>query len=402
MNTPRGPLLLVLQPTPFCNLDCRYCYLPDRGNRARMSMATLEVALRRVAAAAVLDDAVSLVWHAGEPLVVPRAWYAEALALARSVLPAQVRIDHNIQTNATLIDDAWCRFFAESGVRVGVSLDGPAFLHDAARRTRKNTGTHALVMRGVGRLQAAGVPAHAICVLSRTSLDHPDAIYDFFVDAGFREIGFNIDERDGANDTSTLAADEDVAAFARFFGRVVERYREDPDRLHIREIDRVVDVLLDPAYGTYQGNTQTRPFGIVSVAWDGSVSTFSPELLGMSHPAYGSFAFGNLHEHGLDEIARDLRLRRIAREIGQGVAACRRQCPYFAFCRGGAPANKLGEHGRFDGTTTLFCQTTQMVVVETVLRALETDLAEPGLHAPPSLPIRRQAAHHRAGSALGA
>ena len=25
-----GPLeLLVVQPTPFCNLDCSYCYLPD-------------------------------------------------------------------------------------------------------------------------------------------------------------------------------------------------------------------------------------------------------------------------------------------------------------------------------------------------------------------------------------
>jgi uncharacterized protein len=371
----RGPLLLVLQPTPFCNLDCRYCYLPDRGNRARMSMATLEAALRRVAEAGLVGGELSVVWHAGEPLVVPRGWYAEALALTRAVLPVGVRVNHNIQTNATLIDNAWCSFITEHQVRVGVSVDGPAFLHDAARRTRRGGETHALVMRGVRRLQAAGVPAHAICVLSRASLDHADAIYDFFVEAGIREVGFNIEERDGINDRSTLKAEEDVHAFARFFSRIVDRYREAPDRLHIREIDRVLDALLDPDYGTRRGNTQTTPFGIVSVAWDGSVSTFSPELLGTSHPAYGSFAFGDLRSQGLDEIARDLRLLRIAREIGRGVARCRRECPYFAFCLGGAPANKLAEHGRFDGTATLFCQMTQMVVVETVLRALEMNLA---------------------------
>ncbi|MBX7268664.1 hypothetical protein KIF24_23340 [Micromonospora sp. Llam7] len=29
---------LVLQPTSFCNLDCTYCYLPDRRSRRLMSV----------------------------------------------------------------------------------------------------------------------------------------------------------------------------------------------------------------------------------------------------------------------------------------------------------------------------------------------------------------------------
>ena len=33
--------LLVVQPTPFCNIDCRYCYLPDRTNKAVVAEATL-------------------------------------------------------------------------------------------------------------------------------------------------------------------------------------------------------------------------------------------------------------------------------------------------------------------------------------------------------------------------
>jgi uncharacterized protein len=366
--------LLVLQPTPFCNLDCRYCYLPDRANRARMTMATLAAAVAQVVEAGLLGEEVSIVWHAGEPLVVPRAWYAEAFARVRDLVPTSTRVEHHVQINATLVDRAWCDFIVEHGIRVGVSVDGPALLHDAARHTRRGEGTHAQAMRGVARLQAAGIPIHAICVLGRASLDHPDAIYDFFVDAGIVEVGFNIEERDGVNVTSTLAGGDDLEAFARFFARIVERYREHPDRLRIREIDQVVDALLDPMYGRYRDNAQNCALGIVSVAWDGSLSTFSPELLGTSHPDYGTFSFGNVHTGGIGTMLKDLRFRRIAKEIAAGIACCRRSCPYFTFCRGGAPANKLGELGHFKGNITLFCQMTQMTVIETVLAALEADL----------------------------
>jgi hypothetical protein len=29
--------LLVMQPTPFCNLDCTYCYLPHRDDKRRLA-----------------------------------------------------------------------------------------------------------------------------------------------------------------------------------------------------------------------------------------------------------------------------------------------------------------------------------------------------------------------------
>ena len=366
--------LLVLQPTPFCNLDCRYCYLPDRNSRKRMSMATLEAAIRRTVEADILGEELSIVWHAGEPLVMPRSWYAEAFALVRKIIPASVKIEHHFQTNATLVDTAWCNFLRTHDVRIGVSLDGPAFLHDAGRQTRRGDGTHGQVMRGIARLQEHGIPIHVICVLSRASLDHPDELYDFFIEAGLREVAFNIEERDGINTHSTLEDEAVIPVFSRFFSRIVDRYREDPDRLRIREIDRVVDALFDPRYGRHRDNDQNVLFGIVSVSWDGAISTFSPELLGTSHPAYGTFVFGNVVTNSLSEAAEHPTVRLMDDDIARGVDRCRDLCPYFAFCRGGAPANKLSELGSFDGTMTLFCRLTQMVIVDTVLSALDADL----------------------------
>ena len=34
--------LLVIQPTPFCNLDCDYCYLPQRSDTRKISPVTLK------------------------------------------------------------------------------------------------------------------------------------------------------------------------------------------------------------------------------------------------------------------------------------------------------------------------------------------------------------------------
>jgi uncharacterized protein len=288
-------------------------------------------------------------------------------------------IEHHFQTNASLVDGTWCEFIARHAIRVGVSVDGPAFLHDMCRRTRRGGGTHAKALAGIQLLQDAGIPLHAICVLTRAHLDHPDDVLEFFIDNGIREVGFNIDEIDGANRQSSMANDEDIAAFAQFFGRVVERYRADPDRLAIREIDRVMDALMDPGYGTYEDNAQNAPFGIMSVSFDGQISTFSPELMSIVDTRVGSFQSGEVHSTSVADILAQPRFKRIAGEISRGVKRCKTECPYFAFCRGGAPSNKLGETGRLDCTRTLFCTTTQMVVVETVLRALEVDLSRVGI-----------------------
>lgn len=85
---PQGALeLLILQPSSFCNLDCAYCYLPDRANRSRMSMATLAATLHKLARSPLPGRQLSIVWHAGEPMAVPIDWYETAFALVREHLP---------------------------------------------------------------------------------------------------------------------------------------------------------------------------------------------------------------------------------------------------------------------------------------------------------------------------
>ncbi len=145
-----GPLdLLVIQPTPFCNIDCSYCYLPDRQSKKQIAGDVLDTIFERVFASDLVTHPFTVVWHAGEPCVLPPRFYEEAIALLERHNTLGVRVDHSFQTNGTLIDGDWCTFIKSHNVRIGVSVDGPAFLHDRFRRTRGGRGTHARVVEGI-------------------------------------------------------------------------------------------------------------------------------------------------------------------------------------------------------------------------------------------------------------
>jgi len=369
--------LLVLQPSPFCNLDCRYCYLPNRTDRRRMSMDGLEAALRKVVASRLLGPRLSVVWHAGEPMAVPREWYEEAFALVARHL-AEVHVEHHFQTNAMGMDDAWCRFFRRHDVQIGVSVDGPAFLHDRHRRTRDGKGTHARVMRSIGRLKAAGIGFHVIAVLTRDSLDHPDAIYDFFAGLGARQVGFNVEEIELDNPRSTLAQDGTEAALVRFWRRLLQRLRDEPGRLRIREVESLLRALRSPAFGRLPGNQQNQAGRILSVSWDGAYCFWSPELLGARHAVHGPMTLGTVHDSSV-ALGAEVGLAVIQQEIDDGIASCRAECRYFDFCLGGAPVNKLCETGGFAATETMACRLAQKVVIDAVLEELDSSL--PPAHA---------------------
>ena len=37
--------IVVVQPTPFCNINCSYCYLPQRADKTVMQHSTVRVAV---------------------------------------------------------------------------------------------------------------------------------------------------------------------------------------------------------------------------------------------------------------------------------------------------------------------------------------------------------------------
>jgi uncharacterized protein len=372
--------LLILQPTPFCNLACDYCYLTTTSNPARMSLEVLSGIVRAVPRLAKLPPRLTLVWHAGEPLVVPVDWYRSAFDVCAVLGDGDTRIDHSIQTNGTLISDAWCDLIRAHDLHIGVSLDGPRRLHDRHRVTRKGEGSFDRTMAGIRRLQDNHIPFHVICVLTREALADPDALYEFFTASGIDNVAFNIEEAEGGHGQSSLQVPDVVADHMAFMRRFRARVIGDGHRMRVREFDQALSaVTCRQPKGPR--NQQAEAGGILTFDWQGNVSAFSPELIGQSAPEYGDFVFGNPVLRPDLSVWDSIGFRRAHRDIRAGVDACRTSCGYFEFCGGGAPANKLSELGRLDGTETLYCRLTKQNLIDLMVDELEQELGIAGDHS---------------------
>jgi uncharacterized protein len=123
-------------------------------------------------------------------------------------------------------------------------------------------------------------------------------------------------------------------------------------------------------FGRLSRNEQSDPLDIISVDCDGNVSTFSPELLGMDHPAYGSFSFGNLLDDDFDTIVNRVEASKLYADIRAGIRRCKDECEYFGVCGGGAPANKIYENDTADSTETVYCRSYQ-IGIDVALELIE-------------------------------
>lgn len=336
-----------------------------------MDMDTVDAIGRHVLNNPLAGPEIALIWHAGEPMTVPRDWYEEAFARLARVADGRT-FRHNFQTNGVLINDAWIDLFTRWDVRLGVSIDGPKELHDRYRRTRRGGGSFDAVMRGISRLQTRGYPFHVISVLTAQSMADPDRMIDFYIDAGLRDVCFNIEEAEGAHLNSTLSGVGMEQRYQHFIGRVHDRISHEATAFNCREIDTVHWLAMMPksARGL---NSQVDPLAILTIGVDGSMSTFSPELLGTDAPEYNDFAFANVHHAGPEAILSNPEFIRLTNEINAGVEKCQSTCGYFDVCGGGAPANKYFEHGTCDSTETLYCRLTKKVTIDTILEAMEKD-----------------------------
>src|ERR1700733_2410539 len=60
--------LVVIQPTPFCNINCSYCYLPSRDDKSVIAQSTIANLFSKLFAAGWIDGVATVIWHAGGPV----------------------------------------------------------------------------------------------------------------------------------------------------------------------------------------------------------------------------------------------------------------------------------------------------------------------------------------------
>jgi uncharacterized protein len=178
---------LLAKPTgAICNLDCAYCFFLSKellypGSDFRMTDEVLRAYLQQLFASHQVPEVV-VAWQGGEPTLMGLDFFRRAVALAEGYKRPGQSVTYTMQTNGTRLNDEWCAFFREHNFLIGLSLDGPAGLHDPYRVDKKGQGTFDQVMNGWALLHKHKVDMNILCAVHAANAAHPLQVYRFFRD----------------------------------------------------------------------------------------------------------------------------------------------------------------------------------------------------------------------------
>ena len=327
----------------ICNLDCSYCFYLAKeslypGERFRMADGMLERYLRQLLESH-REPEVVVAWQGGEPTLMGTAFFRRAFELAERYLRPGQTITHTLQTNGTLLGDDMCELFAAHGVLVGISIDGPAPLHDAYRRDKKGRPTFERVMRGLEALRRHGVEYNALCTVHAANQDHPLAVYRFLRDdVGARHIQLIpiVETASGAgpgDPTTVTERSVDPEGWGRFLTAVFDEWvRCDVGRVFVPQFDSALASWLGVAPALCLFN---------ETCGDAVALEHNGDLFSCDHFVDPEHLLGNIAQTHMVELVASPAQRRF------GAAKCAtlprycRDCDVRFACHGECPKNRF-------------------------------------------------------------
>lgn len=330
----------MAKPTgAVCNLDCAYCfYLAAEGLYAggtfRMSDEVLERYVSGLLAAHRGVDEVVVAFQGGEPTLMGLEFFERVVELERRYAEPGQRVLTTLQTNATLLDDAWGRFLAREGVLVGVSIDGPRRLHDAYRVDKGGKPTYDRVVRGIDALRRHGVEWNALTTVNAANAGHGVEVYRFLRDelgATFVQL-IPVVEREGRGASARSVTG---LAYGQFLVDVFEEWvRHDVGSVFVRDFDSALAHWLGmPEAGVcVHAETCGR-----SVALEHNGDVYSCDHFVSSEHLVGNLADGRT----LLEIVDGPRQTAFGRAKRDTLPPRCRECEVLFACQGGCPKDRL-------------------------------------------------------------
>lgn len=319
----------------ICNLDCSYCYylkkedLYPKGESFRMSDSVLENYIAQHIEAAP-KPLVSFSWHGGEPTILGLDYFQKIVALQHKHQRPGQRIVNGVQTNGTLIDEEWCRFFGGEGFYVGLSMDGPKELHDGYRVNKGQKPTHKQVLRTFRLLQKHKVHCDLLCVVHDQNVQHPTAVYRFFKSIGAEYLQFlpyvePLPGSDGKVTPQTVPAE----AFGTFLCVVFDEWVR-------HDIGRVVIQMFDEAVRPFLGMEHALCI-YRETCGDVPVVEHNGDFFSCDHFVEPNYHLGNIQQTPLAEMLDSAAQRKFGDAKRDTLPSYCRRCEVLSMCNGGCP-----------------------------------------------------------------
>lgn len=335
--------ILVKPASSACDLNCRYCFYKDVAqNREKafdgmLDDETAEILVKKALGFAA-GGSCSFLFQGGEPTLRGLDWFRRFTEYEKKYARPGTKIFNGLQTNGILIDDEWAAFLSENRFLTGLSLDGPAELHDANRCFPDGRGTFNRVMKAADTLVRHGAQFNILSVVTAANARRCEKTYRFFRKSGFSYLQFIPcleplnDERGGCAYSLT------PPAYADFLIRLFDLWYADllrGDYVSVRYFDNLVRML---SGGSPEACNMTGHCGLQFVT-EGSGKVYPCDFYVLDGKELGS-----VRTDDFSDMIRSANADAFVRESLYVPDECK-TCRWYSLCRNGCKRDRVFENG---------------------------------------------------------
>ncbi|HEX6627327.1 MAG TPA: radical SAM protein [Gemmatimonadaceae bacterium] len=312
----------VVKVSKLCNLRCRYCYEWNelhRTNRIELSewehlLSAIRKYHERRSAEVGGDFKTTIIWHGGEPLLLPLSYMRSVFEMQHQMLGGLFEsgaVVNALQSNLYRISDDQIALLKAEKVQLGVSCD----VVGGVRLSLGNRETEEQVVRNMDRVRAANLDFGAITVLAAHTVSRIIDIYDFYESLGvdLRVLPLFAAPLNTPDAPFALATPEAENALKQLFLHWVKR----PKRVRVLPIDDCIATVLRHRHGsrTWQMDRTLGEWAFI-VNTDGNLFEM--------HEAYDDrWKLGNIFAQSIDDVlASPAYLASFARDKALATRVC--------------------------------------------------------------------------------
>ncbi len=319
----------------------------DTSERFRMNEQVLEKFIDEYIASQNVP-AVQFVWHGGEPTMLGLDYYRKILDL-QSKYNRGRNIENVLQTNGTLLDDDWCRFFRDNHFLIGISIDGPEHIHDRYRKNKAGQPSFAKVMQGLELLVKHKVEFNTLSVVNDYNAQFPLETYRFLKSTGSRYMQFTpIVERiathvpgnvlhllAGSDHKESLLAPWSVKAldYGHFLCEIFDDWV-------LHDVGTYFVPTFDSILANWVGSMTSICVHAETCGHAGAIE-HNGDVFACDHYVFPEYKLGNIHTDSLVSMMYSPRQIEFGQAKRNNLPGQCRECEYLFACNGECPKNRI-------------------------------------------------------------
>lgn len=339
-----------------CNLACDYCYYSSCQGKPNATIRRIEDELLNKVIKEMMETSkgsVSFAWQGGEPLLAGLAFFERVVQLQAHYAPRNTIISNALQTNGTLLHAEWASFFRKYSFLIGVSVDGPQWIHDKRRKTGSGAGSYARVMQGIEALRKEQVEFNILTVIHEDNVGEAAVLMEWLEQNQFDHVQFIpcMDFRSQDIDAAGryLITPEQ---FGQFLCELFDSwYLDGNPKISVRMFDNWLQKLIgeEPELCIHR---------------EACPSMLILEQNGDAYPCdfyiHDSYRLGNAGEESLGELMNKSIWDTFHSQKGSLAKPCM-TCEYLHYCHGGCPRNRMGNGVVEEPGIDYFCASYKML-----------------------------------------